>query len=355
MYAKLVGFKPEMIIYDESHLIKSYKAARTKKCWELSKFARYRYIMTGTAILNSPMDIFAQYKAMDLGRTFGDNFWAFRSEFFEDKNAGMPKHKYFPDWQPRAKTFGVLNERIYRKATRVLKKDCMDLPPLVKTQVNVEMSKEQQGAYDDMKKHLITYLNDKACVANMALTKSLRLQQIVSGHIKFDDDTMKPFEKVPRITALTETLGAILEEAPTNKVIVWACFRENVRQISQALEDLEIPHTMIVGGLTDKQRQGAIDDFQTNSQTRVIVANQAAGGIGINPTKANYAIYYSKNWNLQDDLQSEARNHRGGSEIHDTITRIDLVTPDSIDEIINEALASKLKIAETILKIKERI
>ncbi len=92
-----------------------------------------------------------------------------------------------------------------------------------------------------------------------------------------------------------------------------------------------------------------------DKNVRVIVANQQAGGVGVNLTAASYAIYYSRSFSLEADIQSEARNHRGGSEIHKSITRIDLVCPDTIDGICLEALYRKENLASNILKIRERI
>jgi SNF2 family DNA or RNA helicase len=83
-----------------------------------------------------------------------------------------------------------------------------------------------------------------------------------------------------------------------------------------------------------------------------MIANQAAGGIGVNMVAASYSIYYSKNFSYGDDAQSESRNHRGGSERHEKITRIDLVCPQTIDELVNEALKAKKNIGELILEWK---
>jgi SNF2 family DNA or RNA helicase len=71
--------------------------------------------------------------------------------------------------------------------------------------------------------------------------------------------------------------------------------------------------------------------------------------------EASYAIYYSKGFKLEHDLQSEARNHRGGSEMHDKVTRIDIVAKGTIDELITESLEKKQNIAERILSWKDRL
>ena len=75
-----------------------------------------------------------------------------------------------------------------------------------------------------------------------------------------------------------------------------------------------------------------------------------SGGIGINLVAASYAIFYSRSFSLEHDLQAEARNYRGGSERHTKITRIDIVARDTIDEHIQKALSDKQNISETLLK-----
>ena len=112
---------------------------------------------------------------------------------------------------------------------------------------------------------------------------------------------------------------------------------------------------MLTGRQNQAQKQLAIDSFQNDKETRVIIANQAAGGTGVNLTAASYSVYYTRNFSLEHDIQSQARNYRGGSDIHEKVTRIDLVTPESIDEHILDALAKKEDMAEQILKIGEKL
>ena len=92
-----------------------------------------------------------------------------------------------------------------------------------------------------------------------------------------------------------------------------------------------------------------MDEFRNDPEIRVIICNQAAAGVGINLIEASYSIYYSKNFSLEHDLQSGARNYRGGSEVHEKVTRIDLIAENTIDELVNEALSNKQNISDRIL------
>jgi SNF2 family DNA or RNA helicase len=347
------AWMPEILVCDESQKIKNYKAKRTKAIIQLGDVSKHNYILTGTPILNTSMDIWAQYRFLDGGETFGKNFFIFRNQYFWDKNAGMPAMRYFPNWIPKESTYKELQEKIYKKGMRVLKKDCLDLPPLVKQKVFVELGPEQSSMYQQMKELFVAYLGDKACTAQIALTKSLRLQQIISGFFKNEEDEQEiQFKENPRNTALYELLEDI---APNEKVIVWACFRKNYEAISNICQKLEIPFCFITGGMTDKARQKNIDDFNNDPTFRVMIANQGAGGVGVNLTSASCMIYYSRSFSLEHDLQSEARAYRGGSEIHEKITRIDIVAPETIDELVLEALYSKQNIADKILEWRTKL
>lgn len=342
----------DVLVCDESHKLKDIKAKRTKAALELAKGTKLRYILTGSPVLNSPMDLFSQFKILDNGETFGSNFFLFRSEYFYDKNSFMPREKHFPNWVPKPRALEKMNELIEPKSMRVKKEECLDLPPLTKEQVFVDLSPEQKRVYEDMRKDFISYLGGSACVAQLALTKALRLMQIVSGFAAVEGaastDPRKNvvFDASPRIEALRELLSVI---TPGHKVIVWACWRENYTAIKALLGDMDVCYEEVHGDFNMGQKQEAVDAFTANPSCRVLLANPAACGTGVNLTVASYAIYYSRNFSLEQDIQSEARNHRGGSEVHEKITRIDIVAKGTIDELITKRLYEKQAMGEAIL------
>jgi len=342
----------EVLVVDESQRVKNPQSKRAKVIEHLSKGTTYRYILSGTPILNSPMDLFMQFKILDLGKTFGSNFFTFRAMYFEDKNAGMRgKHNYFPKWEPRANIFAEFNKLIKHRSVRVLKSECLDLPPMVRQKVYVGLSPAQRKLYEEMKKEYVTFIANekgtpKAVVAQLAITKSLRMQQILSGFAKDDEGTIHNLE-CPRLAALEEILEDL---TPNHKVIVWAVFKENYKDIAAICQKLNIKFAELHGEIKDKNTE--IDKFRLEEDCRVMIANQGAGGVGINLIEANYSVYYSKGFSLEHDLQSEARNYRGGSEMHSKVTRIDLIAEGTLDELINDSLANKQKISEVILEWK---
>lgn len=347
LYTLFHNWKPELIIFDELHKLKDMKSKRTKAAVKLADESLFRLGLTGTPVLNSPMDLFSQFRVLDKGGTFGKNFFVFRAKYFIDFNAGMPQGRYFPDWRPRPQSFEEMNSLVYRKAMRVKKDECMDLPPLVRKSVYVEMEPKQKKAYNEMKKAFITYIQDKAAVADIAITKALRLQQIVSGFVKLEDETITHFPDHPRREALRELLADL---TPNHKVIVWAVFKENYKDIRGVCEDLGIKYVEVHGEVSDRDKLLGVDAFSTDDDVRVLFGHPGSGGIGINLVASDVSIFYSRNFSLEQDLQAEARNYRGGSERHTHITRIDLVTLGTIDEQILEKLSNKVAIGEKILK-----
>ena len=342
-----------IMILDEAQRIKNHKAAQTKAVLKIGKKAKYRYVATGTPILNSMMDIFTIYLFLDGGVLFGENFYSFQNRYFIDENArwkGSPK--YFPNWVARPGSDNEVQKKIYSCADRKLKEDCLDLPDKVFEKHYVEMDKEQIRMYQQIKTELITYFESEAVVASTALTKILRLNQITSGFIKIEGDegeTALRDISDTKIKALQELVADIVPA----KVIIWAFFRNDIKRIQEALAKYN-PVT-IYGGTSNDARKHAIEDFQNDERCKVFIGQQRACGLGITLTAASYAIYFSQGYSLEDRLQSEDRCHRAGSEKHNKITYIDLVCRDTVDEVILDALRGKEDFAAGILdgKIKK--
>lgn len=359
LYALMQRYNFEVIVGDESQKLKNPSGKMAKAVAVLAERARYRYILSGTPILNTPMDIFMQFKILDGGRTFGKNFFSFRAQYCVDKNAGRQNTTgYFPKWEVRPDTYPELQSRISANALRVKKSECLDLPPFIRQEVEVEMSPQQKRMYKEMMNEYIAFIEEleksdqpRTVTAQIAATKALRLQQIVSGYASIEQTgKFEIFEDVPRMEALEDLLEALHTE---HKVIVWAVFKANYQMIKALCTKMGIEYAEIHGEIKDKDAE--MNRFRKDPKCRVMIANQAAGGVGINLIEASYCIYYSKNFSLEGDLQSEARNYRGGSEMHQKVTRIDLVARGTIDELVTEALKNKNNIAEQILTWKDKL
>lgn len=353
-FVKLVtSWGPTIIVGDELHRIKSYKSKRAKAIVGLASIASYRLGLTGSAILNSPMDLFMQWKFIDNGEAFGTNFFNFRNYYFYDANAKWAgKQNYFPKFEPVVSKFPELSAKIQKSSIRVVKSETLDLPPYIEKTIKLEMSPKQKKIYEQMEKDFIAFVEteDKpvAVVAQLALTKALRLMQIASGFAVSDANIELPLGDNPKLDALEK----ILDDNENASVIVWCSFKANYKAIGERLTKMKVSHVFLTGEQNANEKQESIDRFQSKL-SRVIVANRKAGGIGVNLTAASLSCVFSRNFSLEEEIQSDGRNYRGGSQIHDSITKINLIMEGTIEEKIVEALAGKQSISNIILDLKK--
>jgi SNF2 family DNA or RNA helicase len=347
----MMEWAPEILLLDESHYCKSHKSKRSKAIHALSQSCKHRYIMTGTPMTNNVPDLFMQYNILDGGETFGSNFYVFQRMYMYDENASWShKQKHFPKWKMRDEKMPEINEKIYSKAIRVTKDETLDLPPLVEKVYKVPLSPKQKKYYDNMERDFLTYIEEGEqkgiAVAQLAVTKALRLQQIVTGFITDDEGQIIEIEENPRLKAVEELVHALHDK---HKVILWCSFKHNYKQLGRLMDKMKIKHKFITGDMNLQEKRDAMESFNNDEETRVIICNRKAGGIGINLVAASYSIVFSRNFSLEEELQSRDRNYRGGSEIHDRIVRINLCAENTTDERITEALVAKKKVSDNIL------
>lgn len=337
-----------MLVCDESHYVKSPTSKRTKKVMELAKVSTYRYLLSGTPILNNAEDIWSQAFILDLGKRFQEKFHHFKSLYFEDKNSGWKSSsKHFPNWQPKKSSLIFFEKMLSEISMSVKKSECLDLPPFIRSSYEVEMSAEQMKHYKAVKEDFISYVTDEAaCVASIAIVKALRLQEIASGYISLDTKEIVEFKNNPRLDTLQELIEL---HSPQHKIIVWSCFKQNHQMIASLLNKLKIEYVFLTGSESQQQKFDNMEKFSTDSKVRVCIGSQATG-IGVNLIESSMSIYYARNFNLGHDIQSEARNFRAGSEIHEAVYRIDLVAKNSLDAQVLLALENKKQIGAEIIR-----
>ena len=236
-----------------------------------------------------------------------------------------------------------LAENLKPFSYRVLKYECLDLPPKTYMKRVIQLTPEQKTVYQQMKKLALAELNGKMVTTMNVITQLMRMQQITCGHFKADDDSIQDI-KNNRITELMD----ILEELE-GKAIIWAHYRHDIDTIVKSIED-KYPGSVMTyyGDTTTEDRQKAIKEIQNpESKVRFLVGTPQTGGYGITLTGASTMIYYSNGYDLEKRQQSEARIDRIGQ--HFPMTYIDLFVEDTIDERIVKALRKKINIATKIM------
>ena len=332
-----------MVIVDESTTIKNRTAQRTKNVIDLGRAAKYRRILTGSPITKSPMDLFSQCAFLS-GKALGfSNYYAFQSRYAVLQRRTMG-HRSFQKLVGYRR-LDELSEKLETFSARILKRDCLDLPDKIYMSRVVELSDEQVSVYNQMKELALAQVtNGELATTASILTQLMRLQQIVCGHLRTDDGEIQEL-KNSRLSALME-----IAEEVQGKAIIWATWTHDIQAIAAALRDRfgEESVATYYGETPQEDRQEIVNRFQQeDSDLRFFVGQPKTGGYGITLTAADTMVYYSNSYDLEIRLQSEDRAHRIGQT--KSVTYIDLVSPDTTDEKILDALRSKINIASTVL------
>jgi len=347
---KFLNTHKALMAIDESTTIKNHKAKRTEYISLLSRNSKYRRILTGSPITKSPLDLYSQCAFLNQELLGFSSYYTFRARYADmvDRVFGSRRVKVVRGYQ----RLDELSELIEPFSYRVLKEDCLDLPPKIYIKRDVELTEEQQKLYSTMKAIARSYLNGEQLTAVNALSQLLRLHQITCGHFVSDTGEIQIL-KNNRISELLK----ILEETE-GKVIIWANYVPNIKAIIEAIstakdeeENLIYGEESVVsyyGETPDEERQKNIKNFQDpNSKVRFFVGNPQTGGYGITLTAANTVVYYSNSYDLEKRLQSEDRAHRIGQK--KSVTYIDLIAEKTVDEKILNALKNKIDIASQVM------
>ena len=338
---KFLRSHKSLMAIDESTTIKNPKAKRTKNITDLSQLAKYRRIMTGSPVTKNPLDLYSQCEFLHPYLLDFTSYYAFRNRYAEMKTLHM--HGRQIQIVSNFKNLGELSDTLKNFSYRVLKEDCLDLPDKIYIKRNISLTTEQQKVYESMKEKALAILNGKQVTSVSALTQLMRLHQITCGHFVADDGSVQEV-KSNRLNELMDVLEEI-----EGKAIIWAHYQHDIKKIIKSIEKVHGPGSVVdYYGLTAQEhRQPNIKKFQEDDKCRFIVGTPQTGGYGITLTQANTVVYYSNGYDLEKRLQSEDRAHRIGQK--KSVTYVDIMAEETVDEKIVKALRKKINIASEVL------
>lgn len=237
-----------------------------------------------------------------------------------------------------------LAQRIAPYSYRVLKRDCLDLPEKIYEFHDVDMTPEQEKAYDEMLNFATTQLSCGAHVsAPMAMVQVQKRHQILLGHVR-DEDGVVRHVKSNRVRALMEILTA-----HSGKAIVWAPYDECIREISETIrKEFGASSLARFWGGNSRTREDEEKQFKSDPRCRFMVSTQMAGGAGRTWIAANLVIYFGDTFNLEHRLNSEDRAHRAGQR--NVVTYVNLRVRGTVEDKITGALRRKLDVATAIMR-----
>lgn len=341
------------VVVDEAHRIKDPKAKQTRAVWALGSGTSVsrRWALTGTPLANDPSDLWSimHFVAPDEYPT--------KSKFVDlycllawNVHGGMDVVGINPE---RRDEFYKIFDPRFRRMPKALV--LTQLPPKIRQRRMVEMTPKQRKAYDDVESKLATRLADgSVLVAKSNLSAQIRLLQLASSycvvdyHDALDDPTSWTVELTEPSPKLDE-LMAVLDELGDRPVVVAAEQRRLIELACTRLDKAGISYGLITGAVDAHDRQVALDDFQAG-KLRVLLFTLKAGGTGLTMTAADTIIFLQRSWSMIDNKQAEDRVHRIGSEVHESINVIDIVTQDTVEETQIARLYAKSERLEEITR-----
>ena len=339
IFEALAAYKPDLIVCDESQRIKNPSAAQSKALHKLGDAAPFRMILSGTPVQNNAVDLYSQYRFLDPA-VYGANFYAFKNRYCI--MGGYGQHQIVG-----YRNMDELVEKEHSVAYRVTKEECLDLPQQTFINRYVQFTDAEQAIYEQLRKSSFLELETGENVtATTILTMYLRLMQLTGGFLTADESTRPKQVNTAKLDALADIVDDYVVDAG-KKLVIFARFRAEIAAIENLLRLRKIQYGSIYGDVPMEERGKIVDDFQTNPDTKVFVAQIQTAGLGITLHAASTAVFYSYDYNYANYAQALARIHRIGQRL--PVTYIHLVVDGSIDEKILAALENKEDMAKTVV------
>ena len=339
---KFLSCHKTLMAIDESTTIKNPSAIRTKTIIGLGDKVTYKRILTGSPVTKSPLDLFTQCYFLDPWLLDHQSYYTFKTRYAITKQINVSGRMV--QIVVGYRNLPELSEKLKPFSHRVLKDDCLDLPPKTYMKRTIQLTEEQKKVYKQMKEIALATLNGKLTTTHNVITQLMRLHQITCGHFKSDDGQVQKIAS-NRLDELMDVLSEM-----EGKAVIWAHYRYDIEVIVEAIKKEYGDKSVVTyyGDTTTEDRQKAIKLIQDkDSAVRFIVGTPQTGGYGITLTGASTMIYYSNGYDLEKRQQSEARIDRIGQE--KPMTYIDIIAEDTVDEKIVKALRTKVNIATQIM------
>ena len=209
---KFISSHQTLMAIDESTTIKNPNAKRTKAIVSLGLNAKYKRILTGSPVTKSPLDLYKQCEFLDPWLLGHNSYYTFRTRYANMRLANFNGRSV--QIVTGYKNLSELSEKLKPFSYRVLKDDCLDLPPKTFMKRIVQLTPDQRKIYQQMKQTALAEMNGKMTTTATVLTQLMRLHQITCGHFKADDGTVQEIEN-NRIKAVSYTHLTL----PTNREV----------------------------------------------------------------------------------------------------------------------------------------
>ena len=320
-----IPFDFDMVVIDELSSFKNHQTKRFSALMKVRPKVKRIVGLTGTPSSNGLMDLWAEFRLLDMGERLGRFIGQYRTSYFRpDKQNGRVVFSYKPLPGAEKQIYGKISDiTISMKSA-----DHLQMPELINSRYTVYLSEKEDSHYADLKKDLVLQLPDGDITAANAASLSGKLSQMANGAVYTDaGETVAIHER--KLDALED----IIEAANGKPVLVAYWFRHDLERITERLHKLKIPCSRLdTDGSIRKWNAGEIP---------VALIHPASAGHGLNlQDGGNMLVWFGLTWSLELYQQTVARLWRQGQE-SETVVVQHIITKGTIDERIMKALSEK--------------
>lgn len=319
-------FDYDMVVIDELSSFKSWSSKRFKAFMKVRPKVKKVVGLTGTPSSNGLMDLFAEFKVLDMGERLGRFITQYRANYFRpDKMNGQIVYSY--------KLLPGAEERIYEKISDITismkAMDHLKMPELINTRYPVYMDEKEKQFYEDMKNDLVLpYMGEDEITAANAAALSGKLCQMANGAVYTDSKEVCHIHD-RKLDALED----IIEAANGNSILVAYWFQHDLERITERLQKLKVDHARLI--TEDSIRKW------NKGEIAVGLIHPASAGHGLNLQKGGSTlVWFGLTWSLELYQQTVARLWRQGQTAN-TVVIQHIITEGTIDERILKALSEK--------------
>ena len=318
-------FDYDMVVVDELSSFKNWQAKRFRALMKVRPQVKRIVGLTGTPSSNGLMDLFAEFKLLDMGERLGRFISQYRIDYFKpDRMNGPIVYTY--------KLLPGAEDRIYNKISDITismkAKDYLDMPELISSEYKVYLDQAEKEKYEALKNELVLQLPGGEITASNAATLSGKLAQLSNGAIYDDDGSVNEFHE-RKLDALED----LIEAANGKPVLVAYWFKHDLKRITERLSKLEVDFEKL-------DSDSSIRKWNAG-QLQVGLIHPASAGHGLNlQSGGNILIWFGLTWSLELYQQTVARLWRQG-QTSETVKVIHIVTDGTVDERILQALEAK--------------
>lgn len=318
-------FDYDMVVIDELSSFKSWQSKRFRSLMKVRPQVKRIVGLTGTPSSNGLMDLFAEFKVLDMGKRLGRFIGQYREWYFKpDRMNGPIVYTY--------KLLPGAEEAIYEKISDITISmkgtDYLDMPELISTEYKVYLDEEEKAKYQALKEELVLQLPDGEVTAANAASLSGKLSQLANGAIYDDDGSVNVFHQKK-----LDGLEDLIESANGKPVLVAYWFKHDLSRITERLSQLGIHYEKLDSDASiQRWNKGQIDVGLIHPQSAGHGLNLQSGG--------NIMIWFGITWSLELYQQTVARLWRQG-QTEKTVSVIHIVTDGTVDERILKALEAK--------------